>query len=285
MTTSQVKENRQLLVICVNYNNNKDTIDFSDHILSLQSTHNLNLLVIDNSNSGNDALKLLLPKDSRIQLLHPEKNLGYFGAASWGLSQYLLTSKLPEWIIVSNTDIVFPDSAIFSKLFEFYPSGFYGIVAPKIHSLQAASDQNPFMKYRPAKSRILFYKTIFRYYPLSLFYQLLSLIRKNTNLSLPKKTTSKEELRINIYAPHGSFIIFHRSYFDAGGNLNHGSFLFGEEIFIAETVRRLSLKVQYDPRIVVNHNEHSTTSFIKNRMIGKYLSNTYDYIYKEFFAS
>jgi hypothetical protein len=41
--------------------------------------------------------------------------------------------------------------------------------------------------------------------------------------------------------------------------LDHVPFLYGEELMVAETTRRLQLDILYDPRFRIMHVEHSTT--------------------------
>src|SRR5882762_7093902 len=62
-----------------------------------------------------------------------------------------------------------------------------------------------------------------------------------------------------IYAAHGSFFIFSRRYFEAGGFLDGNLFLYGEEISVAEICRSLRLPVVYEPSLCVLHNEHQST--------------------------
>ena len=135
-----------------------------------------------------------------------------------------------------------------------------------------------------------FYKWVFRFYLVYLAYQLLALTKQNLRdiISQINKTSNAADsidLRSphEIYAPHGCFIIFHRSYFDAGGSLDHGAFLFGEEVFVAETARRLGVKVSHDPRLGVIHHEHMTTGRFKNRRLARYSWEASKFCADEFF--
>jgi len=86
-----------------------------------------------------------------------------------------------------------------------------------------------------------------------------------------------------IYAPHGSFIALHRSYFERGGSLEYGAFLFGEEIFIAETARRLGLTVLYEPSVRIEHTERSTAAGLWNRDASRFRKQASRYLAKTFF--
>jgi GT2 family glycosyltransferase len=98
-----------------------------------------------------------------------------------------------------------------------------------------------------------------------------------------KRKRADHLLPRTIYAPHCSFVIFNRKYFETGGTLKHGAFLFGEEIFVAETVRNLGFRIIYDPRFFVLHREHATTSILKGRKMLVYLREANDYCVNQFF--
>ena len=88
---------------------------------------------------------------------------------------------------------------------------------------------------------------------------------------------------VPIYAAHGSLFVFHRSYFDMGGDLSHGTFLFGEEIFVAETILRLGLTILYDPRFCVVHKEHLTTGQLPSRKVASFARDSSKFCSSSFF--
>jgi hypothetical protein len=70
-----------------------------------------------------------------------------------------------------------------------------------------------------------------------------------------------------IYAPHGAFIIFTKSYFESGSSIDFGLNLFGEEIFVAEECRKNNLNVYYEPQISVHHAEHVSTGAVSSKFV------------------
>lgn len=68
---------------------------------------------------------------------------------------------------------------------------------------------------------------------------------------------SNEDARV-IYAPHGSFIIFSKYFFQKGGYLDNNLTMYGEELTTAEITRRLNLSVHYHPDLEVIHVDHSS---------------------------
>ncbi len=87
-----------------------------------------------------------------------------------------------------------------------------------------------------------------------------------------------------IYAVHGSFIAIKKDYFEKGGSLRYGSFLYGEEIFLAEETRRIGLKTGVLSSICVMHNEHITTGKIKGKRHMHYLNESLRFLQKTYFS-
>lgn len=283
---------QSVLVLCVNYHNEQNTQDFIYDLLRQEFTSLLRIIVVDNNEGKNldSRLSTLAEVDPRVRILHPTRNLGYFGAANWGLQKYLTNAPLPNWIIVSNTDISFPGSDFFTLLFSLYPNNAPTVLAPSIESTLSRVDQNPQIRQRPSEIRWRLYTWIFRYYPTFTLYYVMSLLkhilygflRKIIRFASNRENISQLHPQV-IYAPHGSFILFHRSYFDAGGNLEQDTFIFAESIIIAETIRRLGLSIIYDPRLSVLHHEHAATGIFKSRKIARYQWEASVYCFNKFF--
>lgn len=277
------------LVICINYHSYHEVVSFSKSLFLQENSENIKLIIIDNSGDFKDKENIVKTcyqskHIKRIIIYYPSHNLGYFGGAWWGIQQYLKDFDLPEWTIVSNPDIQFAISDFFVKLLDYHQINPPAIIAPSIILESSGIDQNPYMSKRPSKLRMHFYKWFFRYYPSLIIYQSLSVLKEQVQNYLPKIRSKVNNRPISIYAPHGSFIVFHRSYFESGGTLAHGCFLFGEEIFVAETARRLNLNILYDPRLKVIHKGHASTNIFKSRYVLHYMREAAVYCADEFFS-
>lgn len=279
-----------ILTICVNYNNDEETAGFVKALLAQKGIFDQRVIIVDNSEPSlaDSPLRDLAHADRRIWLRYPGKNLGYYGGAALGLCEYVKEFPLPQWIIVCNTDIDLIQPDFLSKFCDLYSVNHHAVIAPAIISKLSGKDQNPHMKFRPSRWRMFFYKWFFRYYPTLIGYQMLSLVKQRLYALIRKiPTVNRQKMRQQlpkiIYAPHGSFVIFHRSYFEAGGSLDYPVFLFGEEIFIAETAKRLGLTVAYEPRLQVVHREHTTTSIFKSRKISRFIKEAAKYCADAFF--
>lgn len=208
------------------------------------------LTVVDNSGDAAEraALLAIADTDDRISVATAPGNLGYFGGAHWWLSRQ--GGPRGDWTAVCNVDLTLGASDFVETLAAVAPVP--EIIAPQIRTLPDMHPQNPFMLHRPTAQRMLLRR--------------LSLSRRSTAraakwVAARRRPTAVREFGAqDIYAPHGAFVLFHRSYFAAGGSLHHPPFLFSEEITIGERARELSLRVHFEPRLLVLHQEHQATS-------------------------
>jgi len=272
-------EQERVLVICVNYYNEEETCAFVKQVLKQKESIPVNVVIANNneSNERDFILNACAKANDRVALFNTGENLGYFGAANHALLRYCQESPLPEWVIVSNTDICFEDDEFFVMLIEVSGNRPHEIIAPSIISLKTGLNQNPHRRKRPSRLRMHSYKWIFRNYHVANGYSNLGLIKAKIKRALhhASKLASQAGRPLSIYAPQGSFVIFNRKYFECGGDFDYGSVLMGEEIFVAETALRLGLKVSFIPQLRVIHREHSTTWVLRMNRELQYLSAKY----------
>jgi len=279
----------KVLAICVNYHDEENTDRFVKKFLEQHGSEFLEIIIADTSGrtTPHPALILLQENDNRVSVFTIGQNIGYFGAAHWALLRYLEKNELPEWIIVSNTDIFIEGAKFLQKLFLIQFEHEPAIVAPSIISTQTYLDQNPHMLLRPTRLKLLIHRLfLMNYYTYYWFLTLYSL-RQYIKSKVNKKSISGGKLlkvSKNIYAPHGSFIILPNEYFTRGGTLNYELFLFGEEYFIAETAKLLDLKIIYEPNLTVFHDEHKTVGNSLNKAKWRYFSQANLFCLERYFC-
>jgi len=282
------------LVIGINYRTDEHALTFA-RSLEGYSTDEVTVILVDNTERGNPSefFRRIGEANANIKCLQAPYNLGYFGGADFGLGQYLLSSPLPDWVVVCNVDIEFRDSQFFSTLRELQTTESLGVVAPRIWSVRWKRDLNPKINRRPSKARMNLYKVIFGNYYLQMAYEILSFLKNGLMASIRERLSSfRVRLHIDmpvecpssIYAPHGSCMIFSRRYFSAGGNLAYSVFLFGEEIFVAETAKGLGLAVSYCPWLQMLDNEHASTGIIRSRKVAGYMRDATNYLVEHYFV-
>ncbi len=274
----------RLLFILVNFYNEKQTVNYIRNELFTQSDKNIHIVIINNGSIDKAILSDLENEHDNVCLFSPEKNLGYFGAAQYGFEHFLKVNSTSYLaVIISNTDIRFKDNDFIEKLRLQINDHCFDILGPDIISTFLHRKQNPYIAKRIEVSKLKMLKFLSSgYYLYNLF--LICYFLKAKLVSVFKSAKDENRTTMNVYAVHGSFIVFAKSYFDKGGNFNYPSFLFGEEIFVAEKARQLDLKIIYEPSLQLSHDEHSTTGIFKSRKIIKFLNESYQYLLKEFFT-
>lgn len=259
----------KLLFVCINYNNEEEVKKYLENIK--KTIKNPKEIIVVNNSLTKNLDKILNIEGLIINIFTPYNNLGYLNGLFYGINEYKKSKELPQWIILSNSDIEI-------KNFEFkdknYSSDIY-CIAPEIFSVFNRNYQNPFYKFRLQKKKIKRIIMVKRFFLLDIIYEKLSQI-KNKISSLNCTNSSY------IYAPHGSFFLLRKDFFLIKEQ-KYFNLLYGEELFIAEELRKLNKKVYFDKKLKINHLEHSTTGLIKRKTKNKILIESLYQILKKYY--
>ncbi|MGL5102054.1 MAG: hypothetical protein ACRC6N_05860 [Plesiomonas sp.] len=262
-----MKKNK-VLIVCVDYFSEVETRSYIKKVKDIAEY--VDIVVVCNSG----LIDFSRNYNHGVYAYDFNHNLGYMEAAHQGLKMYLKENSMPDWIILSNTDIDFPNADIFDRLR--LDLRLDSVIAPDIVTLDGIH-QNPFLKKRPSFAKIKFLTIIYSSSILNKIYSLLSLLRKK------KFFGTMDGLGSDIYAPHGSFIMFGRDYFTVSPTLEHPTFLYGEELHIAERARLKSMRIIYDKDYSIMHREHVTTSKIPGFSKAKIMRDSLLAILKEYY--
>jgi GT2 family glycosyltransferase len=274
----------EIAIIAVNYNSAQSVALLLEDLVAQDiSGCSLTVVIADNSPSESELSKV---KEAYagvpgVRFERMSQNLGYFGAAHEAFNN-IFKARLPDWTIVSNSDIRLQQPDFFKLIATLPPES--GVVAPRIISGQTGLDQNPFHRRRPSRSRMLLNRIILRVGLLAWLLEFQCAVKRGVRSRMVAKraNTNRGENTQKIYAPHGSFILFGSRYFRAGGTLNVGAFLFAEETYVGETCRRRGIDVTYVPWLQVRHDEHVSTQH--SPAIRSFQAAAADYCYHEFFS-
>lgn len=262
-----MNDRARALIVTVNFRQAECTQRFVCSASRLTNFASCNVLIVDN-NSGDGStsrIRQTICEFPNVELLPCSQNRGYFGAARWALDYYLARHCLPGWVAVCNNDIEFHDHLFLVKLLEHDPSS-AGVIAPSIISSLTGHDANPIIRKRPSTFRMLRYRLWLANYYASWFKQWLSPSVRKVRHTISRRTpTAAQRTSQPIYAPHGSFVIFSGRFFEAGGFIDDGFFLYAEEFSIAEMSIRLRLPVIHEPALRVWHKGGQSTGRMLSR--------------------
>jgi len=270
--------NRVILLAATHYHNEAEVLEFANHVsgLELPNGYMLRIAVADNSENWDSAI------DSHgiLSVFRPPQNLGYLNGCAFALESWTSErDETPDWVGVVNTDIELSPEFL-TKLLTQRFSDNVAVVAPDI-LLPTGQRQNPHLYRRPGRTQIQIYSWMFKIHWLGRLY-LLARRLKGEKRSAPGSVVLGED-PVVIYAPHGSAIFFRRRFFDAGAHLEFGSFLYCEELHLAEQASRKGLDVVWTPGISLRHNQHSTTSRLGMARRFDWMYQSYRYILEKYY--
>lgn len=266
----------RIVILAVNYQSDETAVEWLVGLNRALADRRAEaeVLVVDNTmrESSEEFFRQLRAADPGVRPLKSARNLGYFGGARLGWEDWRRGSRaLPDWVVVSNVDVAFSPDEFFPRLLDSdYPKD-VAVVAPSIVSRARRGDWNPKISTRPTAERMRFYTRLYRNHWLfnayeqaaGLKYALQGIGRRG-----PARPSSETT---SIYAPHGACLPFTRAYFERGGTLDYPGFLFGEEIFVAETARQLGLRILYDSRLRMTSRDHVSTGRFRSRQMTRYM--------------
>lgn len=241
----------RILIVVVVYQN----FHFSQEWLSTARNKNLDIIIVDNTKETIFSKELSLEcKKSGISILHNPKNSGYMPSLKY-LNESGIRLSVYDFVCLSNSDVKLDDNFAHDLSLTHIPSEAL-VLGPKIVSLRTGSNQNPQILHRPTLK----------------YYKLLKLVLTSSALAYPyfflgkiKGMLSRENRKVSkcteVYAVHGSFIIFKSICFEIPNFLDGFNFLFGETVIIAEKLRRAGGKCVVLEKPIVFHKEHENTGF------------------------
>ena len=265
-------------IITVNYKDSKPTENLIKSIVNCNISSTLKIVIIDNESTDDSLLSLnMLRKKTNldIEIISSSKNSYYWGGINLGLTDN--NKKDYDWIIACNNDIEFNDCRFFEKL-NHLEKDCYSIIAPQIISSLTNKDLNPFMLKPISFIYDLYYSLYYlNFFTSKIVHKIGRLIRMINNQSKIKKS-----LNCQIYAGHGSCMIFSKNFFSNGGFLDTGFSMYGEEISTAEIAKKINSQIYYIPSLSIIHNEHQSTgkSSLKDNFMKS--KKTYYYIKKKY---
>jgi GT2 family glycosyltransferase len=294
MDSIEKHKDKKILILGINYYSDDSACRFVNSFKDYLN-EDVECVLIDNTvrDSSNNFFSKIKKISPLVQTIKPECNLGYFGGAQYGFEYYQKkNNEYPDWIIVSNVDLVFSDPNFFKLLLKINNFPDLGVIAPRIFSKLSKIDLNTKIVNRPSKLYMKFIKVILSNYYAFTIYTFFSYIKKKIMSYKEALTLGSNKIQIQgknsdflkIYAPHGSCIVFHKRFFQKGGSLDYPSFLFGEEIFVAETARKLDLKIIYYFKLKILDYEHASTGIIKNKRMVGYFKDSINIIVDQYFS-
>ena len=263
----------KVLLVCVNYNSYEELNSYLRSIVSAVKGVDgitLEVIVADNSN-GRDVID-----SNQFGFIHLKQecfeNLGYLGGASAVINN--ISDVLAyDYVVISNVDLQLSEE-FFTVLNQIKISSDIAWIAPQIYSHEENRDINPKVKVRYSYKKLKMLYYMYKYPILFYFY---------TATAYKRKRIAPQNDEMDIYAGHGSFMLLTRNFFKEYKRIDYPIFLFGEELFLAELIRKKGMRVRYMPSLRIEDNEHVSTSRMKKRFYFKCNTESIKYILDTFY--
>lgn len=246
--------------IILHYKNISDTIELLDSIKKL-NYKDVSIIIVDNNSLLSNEEEIL--KKYTEDIIKLDSNLGFAKANNIGCS-YAILKYNPDFLIVSNNDIVINDVNIINKIYKNYYTSKFDILGPKINTTNGSS-ANPFYVYKTSDEvlkQIKKTKRLIIIYKSFILRNLLNLYFKIKYLFLPKKVALNGDVKQFNVALHCCFIVFSKNYYEKYKHIFYNdTFLYHEECFIYQRIIKDNLISLYDPDISVYHKEGASLNF------------------------
>lgn len=231
----------------------------------------VDVIVADNSSDA--------PRDIGATTVSDGTNRGYLGGAALAFDHWAAThGHAPDWFVLFNPDAE-PRADALLALAGVAIADDVAIVAPGV-LLGGVTPQNPFMATRPSRARMRMYTIAFRSALLTRILDvMLDLKRRQARLATAVRAPQ------SIYAAHGSAVFIRSAFFERGGTLAYRGFMFGEEIHLAEQVRRLGMTVLFVPAVEVVHDGGSTTRRVDSTSRREWHRDSADILWEDYFRA
>jgi GT2 family glycosyltransferase len=279
----------KISIFAVCHNSYQESFKFLESIdKSLKNNEiDLDLFFIDNStlesNKDINSIKKL-QFNYKIHYFRSD-NLGYFPSiASVIIKNNILVDNY-DYTCISNVDLRLSKS-FFQNMLNIQKQNKVGVYAPSIISLELNVNKNPKISKRPSRLKLQVNKLFFKFFLSHILLKFVNSLRLTLKESISRKKNSLVEKNFlkEIYAAHGSFLIFTKTYIQNENSFSYPIFLFGEEIYVAEIAKKHGLKIMYCPSLIIYDDEHASTSLISskgyrkfNREALTYLLSKYDF--------
>jgi len=230
-----------------------------------------NSIVLVDNGSQNDSVSRLCAEIRGVEgiyLLQSKENLGFAKGNNLGF-KFAKKELDPDFIIMSNSDILMIDENFTSKLDTYYSEYQFAVAAPDAITPNG-KHLNPYVSnrltiqgveqgIRDMKINIALCKIGIEPFIRGCQRICKRLIpQKERMIQVGDRLELKNGLQL-----HGCFLIFSRIYIEQFDGIFDKTFLYGEEVLLRIRCQRAKLEMYILPKIKVIHNESRTEKFLR----------------------
>ncbi len=273
---------KKILIICVNYNSYealKNFLESVNHAASkARSICKVKVWVADNSST-----KQLFSTNIYAYIdctYYACENDGYIGTAEKLLeNDNWRSANEADYFIISNVDLSISEDT-FIQICDVKDQK-VGWIAPRIYSKCRNTEENPQALNRYSKTKLNFllllyeHPILYKLYIKTVHILVLAQRRHNSSIQIQNK---------EVYAGSGAIFIFTNQFISKIAPFHFPCFLYGEELFFAELIRRNGLKTIFYPNIYIeNKTPNVSTKELNYKTKNLYCANAIRFILANFY--
>ncbi|HPT59798.1 MAG TPA: glycosyltransferase [Fervidobacterium sp.] len=266
----------EVTFVILNWNKSEMTIQTIKNIENIENK-SFGIIVVDNGSNTVERDKLVefaksagwdivsetggaAISNQRVLLL-AERNYGYAKGNNLGLK--LAKSIGYQWAVVMNNDVIVEQPVVDTLLEIGKADQKIAIVGPKVLDLEGKR-QGPFRR-----------EGLYTYFFYQIFFPILYPFKK-VMIKLNEKKLSNGSLVFTYYVM-GCFMLVNLAIMEELGWFDEHTFLYAEELILAEKIRQRRYKVAYTEKTYVKHIHGASTSEIKDQRASMKLSSVLYY--------
>ena len=238
--------------VILHYKNLKDTIECIESIQKQETDKEIKIIVVDNHTLTEKEENKL--QKYNVDLIKLDENKGFAKANNIGC-KYAIKNYKPDYLVVSNNDIVIRQKGFIEKI---YAEEKFDILGPMILTKHGQS-VNPFPVYKTleeVEKQIQKTKKLIKIYQSIILRNLLKIYIKLKSKIKGERLVTNGVKKEYAVALHGCFLIFSKQYYKKYKDVFYNeTFLYHEEEFLYQRIIKDKLISIYDPKLKVFHKE------------------------------
>lgn len=284
-------EKTEIVLVVLHYLLAEETIKCIESFENRIDTSDYKIVVVDNC-SGNGSVERLqqyFKSNKKVYFVFNEANLGFSAGNNRGIT-FARKEFDPNFIVVSNNDVLLDCDGMLSKLEKEYGRSGFAVAGPHIINRDTKDhlNVNPYKYTLPeielygiAEKKLdevkngkgqyfkrilkyIFYKT--QYFGYNIYYRFKrKTIKNNVNAvkSYNERFYKTGDNEYNVIL-HGCYLIFTRKYFDFFDGFDEMLYMYGEELLLYYHLSQKGLCSVYLPEIQIIHNHAASTKALSN---------------------
>lgn len=248
--------------VILHYGNVQVTKECVDSILQLHTEDDIHIVVVDNDTNKSDEERQVLKQevlvDSRIEVFEIKEKSGFSKANNEG---YAYTRRLhnPDYVIMTNNDIVFEQKDFLAKMKESYLKNSYAVLSPDIVSRENGQHQSPIAGHGRSIFQVN-YTIWMNAICLQMYSLVYPLLLWNYNKNKNKDAGQQSLVQQENIVPCGACIIASQKFVEHEPKMfvPETNFYY-EEYILHERCKRNGYKIVFSPELQVIHGDGVAT--------------------------